>query len=64
MNAAVHPERFRLVSIKCQLRLEKAGMRNSGGALRPRLAAEFGLKPRDSHDKFIAAIQAKLDAPT
>ncbi len=52
----------RLISIKHQLRLEKAGMSSSGGALRPRLAAEFGLKPRDSHDKFIATIEARIEA--
>jgi hypothetical protein len=51
---------FRLLSIKHQLKLEKLGLKSSGGALRPRLAVEFGLKPRDSHDKFIAKIEGML----
>lgn len=53
---------FRLASQKAQLKMEKIGLKSSGGPLRPRLAAEHGLKPRDSHDKFIAAIQTKMDA--
>jgi hypothetical protein len=53
---------FRWASVKAQLKLEQLGMRSSGGPLRPRLAQELGLKPRDSHDKYIAAVQAKLDA--
>lgn len=53
---------FRLASLKQQLKLEKVGLKSSGGAIRPRIATEFGLKPRDSHDKFIAAVQAKMDA--
>lgn len=53
---------FRLASLKGQLKMEKHGMKGSMSPLRPKLAAEFGLKPRDSHDKFIAVIQAKMDA--
>lgn len=53
---------FRLASLKQQLKMEKVGLKSSGGAIRPRIAAEFGLKPRDSHDKFIAAVQAKMDS--
>ena len=51
-----------LASQKMQLKLESKGMKSSGGALRPRLAAQHGLKPRDSHEKFIEVIQAKMDA--
>lgn len=54
-------EAFRWASVKYQLKLEKHGMKSSGGALRPRLAAELGLKPRDSHDLYITEVQAKLD---
>lgn len=54
-------EYFRMASIKSQLRMEKAGMKSSGGALRPRLAAEFGLKPRDPHDLYIKHCQDYLD---
>ena len=53
---------FRLLSVKMQLRLESKGLRSSGGALRPRLAAEFGLKPRASYEQYIAAIDARLAA--
>lgn len=52
---------FRLCSLRGMLKLEKIGMKTRGGALRPRIAAEFGLKPRDSHDKFIAKIQSLID---
>lgn len=52
---------FRLSSLKYQLKMEKIGLKSSGGPIRPRIAKEFGLKPRDSHDKFIAVIQAQMD---
>lgn len=52
---------FRLSSLKYQLRLESRGMKSSGGAIRPRIAVEFSLKPRDSYDKYIAAVQAKMN---
>lgn len=52
---------FRLCSIKAQLKMEKVGLKSSGGALRPRLAKEFGLKPRDSHDKWIAHFEALIE---
>lgn len=60
---------FRLLAIRGMLRLEKLGMKNSRGPLRPRIALEFGLKPRDSHDTFLdrveellAEAKAKVDA--
>lgn len=51
----------RLASLKGMLKLEKVGLKTRDGALRPRIAAEFSLKPRDSHDKFIAEIQRRMD---
>ena len=51
----------RLASLKGMLKLEKIGMKTRGGALRPRIAAELGLKARDSHDTFIAKINEKLN---
>ena len=51
----------RLASLKGMLKLEKVGLKTRGGALRPRIAAEFGLKARDSHDKFIAEIQRRME---
>lgn len=47
-------EYFRFASIKYQLKMEKIGLKSSGGALRPRLAKEFGLKARATHDEYIA----------
>lgn len=55
------PAFFRLLSLRGALKLESKGLHSTGGALRPKLAAEFGLKPRDSHDKFLAAVQTKID---
>lgn len=51
----------RLASLKGMLKLEKIGLKSRGGALRPRLAQEFGLNKRDPHDKFIAEIQSRMD---
>lgn len=51
---------FALLSQKMQLKLESKGLKSSGGALRPRLAASLGLKPRDSYETFIARIEEKL----
>ena len=52
---------FRLASLKQQLRMEKAGLKSSGGAIRPRIAKEFGLSPRAPHDEYIALIQDLMD---
>ena len=55
-------EFFRLLQIRGMLKLEKAGMTHSSGLrIRPKVNKEFGLKPRDSYDKFIEAVQAKID---
>lgn len=51
----------RFASLKGQLKLEKVGMKSSGGALRPRLANEFGLSPRDSHDEYINYCIAQME---
>ena len=51
---------FRLLSLRGMLKLEKVGLKTRGGALRPRICAEFGLNKRDPHDVFIAAINAQL----
>jgi len=53
---------FRLLQIRGVLKLEKVGMTHSSGLrIRPRIAKEFGLKPRDSYDKYIATVQAVID---
>ena len=55
-------EFFRLLQIRGMLKLEKVGMTHSSGLrIRPKVNKEFGLKPRDSYDKFIEAVQAAID---
>lgn len=51
---------FRLASLRGALRLAAVGMKSRGGALRPKLAAEFGLTARAPYPDFIAAIEAKM----
>jgi hypothetical protein len=51
----------RLGVLKGMVKLESKGMQTRGGAIRPRIAAEFGLKPRASYADFIATIQKKMD---
>lgn len=51
----------RLASLKGMVNLESKGLKSRAGPIRPKIAAEFGLKPRDSYDKFIAAIVAKME---
>lgn len=48
---------YRITVIKGALKKEVLARQHGfslGRALRPQLAKEFGLKPRDSHDKYIA----------
>lgn len=61
MLAATTPEQinvFRLLSLRGMLRLESVGLKTRGGALRPRIAQEFGLSPRAPHSAYIAKIEA------
>ena len=51
---------FRLLSLKAMIKMEKAGLKQRGGALRPRLAKELGLSPRAPHDEYVAAIEKKV----
>ena len=55
-------EYFRWASIKQMVKLDKLGLKHSGGALRPRLAPQLKLKPRDSHEAYLEAIEARLVA--
>jgi hypothetical protein len=57
-----HIDVFRWASIKGMVKLESLGMKTRGGAIRPRIAKELGLKPRDSYEKFIEVINAKIAA--
>lgn len=43
----------RFAALKGALKLESLGMKTRGGALRPRLAKEFGLSPRAPHLDYI-----------
>lgn len=60
-NATEEVNYFCLASWKGALKLEKVGMKSSGGAIRPRIAERLGLKPRDKHDVFIARIQELMN---
>lgn len=51
----------RLATLRGMLRLESVGMKSRNGPVRPRIAAEFGLKPRDSFTTYINAVQAKMN---
>ena len=51
----------RFASLKGALKLESKGLKSRAGPLRPQLAAEFGLKPRDSHDKYIQFCVDKMN---
>jgi hypothetical protein len=50
----------RLASLKGMVTLESKGMKGRGGPIRPRIAAEFGLKPRAPYAEFITAIQSRM----
>ena len=55
-------EYVRLASIKGRIKLESKGLKFRGGSTRSAMALEFNLTPRASHQKFIDAIQLKMDA--
>lgn len=55
-------EYFRLASLKQQLKLEGHGMKSRGGAIRPRIAAEFGLSPRASRESYLDIIEKRMEA--
>lgn len=55
-------EYARYAALKGRIKMEKAGLKFKGGSTRRLLAVELGLKPRDKHDKFCEALQAKMDA--
>lgn len=61
LNTPAQISAYRLASIRGMLKLERAGMKTRGGALRPRIAAELGLSPRASYDAFIARIESMLE---
>lgn len=60
-NATEEVNYFCLASWKGALKLEKHGMKSSGGAIRPRIAARLGLKARDKHEVFIERIQSLMN---
>lgn len=53
-------EYFRLASLRGMLKMEQAGLKTRGGALRPRLSKELGLNPRYSHDLYIAEVERRM----
>lgn len=52
---------FRLLSLQKQLKLEKLGLKSSGGAIRPRIAKEFGLGPRAPYEAYHDAIRDRIN---
>lgn len=50
----------RLASLKGMVTLESKGLKGRGGPIRPRIAAELGLKPRAPYADFITAIQSRM----
>lgn len=60
-NATTEVNYFCLASWKGALKLEKHGLKSSGGAVRPRIAARLGLKPRQDRDVFIARIEELMN---
>lgn len=67
MTTASNPDEityYQLATLKGALRMEKVGLSHSamrGKKLRPMWAAKLGLKPRDSYDTFIEAVQARMN---
>lgn len=61
LNTPVQIACFRLASLKYQLRMEAIGLKSSGGAIRPRICKEFGLRPRAPHAEYIAACERKIE---
>lgn len=53
---------WRLASLRGKIGLEAKGMKCRGRSTRSRIAEEFGLKSRDPHEKFIAAINEKIES--
>jgi hypothetical protein len=58
----VEIEHFRLISLRGRVTLESKGVKFKGGAIRPKIAAELGLKPRDSYETFKEALRVKIVA--
>ncbi|BAU16381.1 hypothetical protein FDH89_gp53 [Pseudomonas phage phiR18] len=52
---------YRLLALRAQLRIQAAGMKTRSGSIRKKIAAELGLKPRDSYEVFIARINELIE---
>jgi hypothetical protein len=62
LNTPAQINGFRFASLKGMLTMESKGMKTRGGPLRPRLAAEFGLRARAPYADYIAHCQKQIDA--
>lgn len=51
---------FRFAALKGRLKLESKGLGFRGGATRPQLAKEFGLKPRAPYEEYIAYCESQM----
>lgn len=45
---------YRFTVTKGRIKMEEKGLKFRDGAIRPKLAKEFGLKPRDPYSAYIA----------
>lgn len=55
-------ELYRLASIKARIKLEAGGLKVSRGkSTRSQIAGELALSPRDPHERFLTALQARID---
>lgn len=50
-----------MMTVRAAIKLEAVGLKHSGGSVRARWAATLGLKPRDSHDKYVAELTKRID---
>lgn len=55
--------KYRLCAIRARIKMEAKGLKFRGGSTRTHVAAELGLKPRDTHQKFVDKLTEMIDAP-
>lgn len=53
---------FRLLALRGMVRMESHGMKTRGGAIRPRIAEELGLRARATYADFLNRIEELIAA--
>lgn len=61
MNDPDQIQAYQLRVVRRAIMLEQQGLKHSGGSVRARWAARLGLKTRDSHSKFIEALDKLIE---